>query len=257
MPTPPTAAATEAALPALLKALGLPTITDLWRSLAATAKADAWSPERYLAALCEHELQQRDTRRIARRLQEANLPHGKRLDSFDFSLVPGVSKARIRELASGGDWVANGHNLLIFGPHGVGKTHLAAGIGAELVAAGHRVRCERVTDLLQHLQAAKRDLTLPAALAKLDRFDCLILDDIGYARKDHHETDVLFELISERYERRSIIITSNQPFGQWETLFQDKAMTIAAIDRLVHHASIIEIAGESHRRRQAMAKAKR
>jgi DNA replication protein DnaC len=257
MPTTPTAAATEAALPALLTALRLPTIGDLWRSLAATAKAEAWSPERYLAALCEHELQQRDTRRISRHLQEANLPHGKRLDNFDFSLIPGVSKARIRELANGGDWIANGHNLLIFGPHGVGKTHLATGIGAELVAAGHRVRCERVTDLLQHLQAAKRDLALPAALAKLDRFDCLILDDIGYARKDHHETDVLFELISERYERRSIIVTSNQPFGQWETLFQDKAMTIAAIDRLVHHAAIIEIAGESHRRREAMAKAKR
>ena len=115
MPTPPTAATTEAILPALLTALRLPTIADLWRSLAATAKADAWSPERYLAALCEHELQQRDTRRIARRLQEANLPHGKRLDNFDFSLVPGVSKARIRELASGVDWIANGHNLLIFG----------------------------------------------------------------------------------------------------------------------------------------------
>ena len=257
MPTPPTAAATEATLPVLLKSLGLPTINELWRSLAATAKADAWSPERYLAVLCEHELQQRDTRRIARHLQEANLPHGKRLDSFDFSLVPGISKARIRELASSADWITNGHNLLIFGPHGVGKTHLAAGIGAELVAAGHRVRCERVTDLLQHLQAAKRDLTLPAALAKLDRFDCLILDDIGYARKDHHETDVLFELISERYERRSIIVTSNQPFGQWETLFQDKAMTIAAIDRLVHHSTIIEIAGESHRRREAMTRTNR
>ncbi len=257
MTTPAISNATEAALPALLKALGLPTITALWRNLAATARADGWTPERYLAALCEHELQQRDTRRIARHLQEANLPHGKRLDNFDFNLVPGVSKARIRELASGGDWIANGHNLLIFGPHGVGKTHLAAGIGAELIAAGHRVRCDRVTDLLQQLQAAKRDLTLPAALTKLDRFDCLILDDIGYARKDHHETDVLFELISERYERRSIIVTSNQPFGQWETLFQDKAMTIAAIDRLVHHATIIEITGESHRRREAMAKTKR
>jgi DNA replication protein DnaC len=257
MPSPPNAVSTEAALPGLLKALGLPTITDLWRSLADTARSDGWTPERYLAALCEHELQGRDSRRIARRLQEANLPHGKRLDNFDYSLVPGVSKARIRELAGGGEWIANGHNLLIFGPHGVGKTHLASGIGAELVAAGHRVRCDRVTDILQLLQAAKRDLGLPAALARLDRFDCLILDDIGYARKDHHETDVLFELISERYERRSLIVTSNQPFGQWETLFQDKAMTVAAIDRLVHHATIIEISGESHRRREALAKIKR
>jgi DNA replication protein DnaC len=250
------AVATAAVLPNLLGSLRLPTMARLWQDLATTARANGWTAERYLAALCEQELQERDSRRIARRLQEANLPQGKRLDNFDFALVPSVSKPRIRELATGGDWIAQGHNLLIFGPHGVGKTHLAAGIGAELVAAGHRVRSERVTDLLQHLQAARRDLRLPDTLAKLDRYDCLILDDIGYARKDHHETDVLFELIAERYERRSLIVTSNQPFGQWEALFQDKAMTIAAIDRLVHHATIIEVTGESHRRREAMAKAK-
>jgi DNA replication protein DnaC len=247
--TPP-----DAILPDLLRALRLPTISKLWRNLADTAARDAWTPTRYLAALCEHELAERDTRRIQRRLDEAGLPRGKRLDSFDFALAPSLSKARIRELARGGDWIRQAHNLLIFGPHGVGKTHLAAGIAADLIAAGHRTRFERVTDLLQRLQAARRDLRLPDALAKLDRYDALVLDDIGYARKDQHETDVLFELIAQAYERRSLIITSNQPFGQWEALFQDKAMTVAAIDRLVHHAVIIEIAGESHRRRQALDK---
>jgi DNA replication protein DnaC len=250
-------AAAIAALPGLAKALRLPTIAHLWQPLADDARSADWTYERYLAGLLEHELAERDARRIARRLREANLPPGKRLDTFDFALVPGLAKARILALAAGGDWIERGNNLLIFGPQGVGKTHLAGGIGAELVARGHRVRCERVTELLQHLQAARRDLRLPDALARLDRYDCLVLDDIGYARKDHHETDVLFELICERYERRSIILTSNQPFGQWEALFQDKAMTVAAIDRLVHHAEIIEIAGESHRRREAMKRSKR
>lgn len=245
-------AAAIATLPTLAKALRLPTIAQLWQPLADEARSADWTHERYLTGLLEHELAERDSRRIARRLHEANLPPGKRLDTFDFALVPGIPKARILAFAANGDWIERGHNLLIFGPQGVGKTHLAAGLGAELVTHGYRVRCERVTELLQHLQAARRDLRLPDALAKLDRYDCLVLDDIGYARKDHHETDVLFELICERYERRSIILTSNQPFGQWETLFQDKAMTVAAIDRLVHHAEIIEITGESHRRREAM-----
>jgi DNA replication protein DnaC len=244
----------EAVLPGLLRSLRLPTIAALWQGIAEQALQGGWSPTRFLAALCEQELAERDTRRIARRLQEANLPPGKRLDNLEFELLPTVSKPRILELSRGGEWIAQGHNILIFGPSGTGKTHLTSGILAALVAHGHRCRFERITDILQHLQAARRDLRLPDALAKLDRYDCLALDDLGYAKKDQHETDVLFELIAERYERRSLIITSNQPFGQWEALFQDKAMTVAAIDRLVHHATIIEISGDSYRRRQASAR---
>ena len=109
----------------------------------------------------------------------------------------------------------------------------------------------RTTDLVQKLQAARRDLILPATLAKLDKFDCLILDDLGYVRKDHAETNVLFELIAERYERKSLIITCNQPFSEWDKIFPDPAVTVAAIDRLVHHSTIIEINTDSYRRRAA------
>jgi len=134
---------------------------------------------------------------------------------------------------------------------GVGKTHLAAAIGAALVESGRRVLFSRTTDMVQKLQAARRDLILPATLTKLDRYDALILDDLGYVRKDQAETSVLFELIAERYERRSLIVTCNQPFSEWNQIFPDPAMTVAAIDRIVHHATIIECNTESYRRRTA------
>ena len=141
--------------------------------------------------------------------------------------------------------------MLLFGPPGGGKSHLAAAIGLALIENGWRVLFTRTTDLVQKLQAARRDLILPATLAKLDKFDCLILDDLGYVRKDQAETTVLFELIAERYERKSLVITCNQPFSEWDKVFPDPAVTVAAIDRLVHHSTIIEINTDSYRRRAA------
>ena len=133
------------------------------------------------------------------------------------------------------------------------QSHAAAAIGYALIEHGRRVLFTRTTDMVQRLQAARRDLSLPALIAKLDRLDCLVLDDLGYARKDQAETAVLFELIAERYERRSLIVTCNQPFSAWEQIFPDPAMTVAAIDRLVHHATILEFNTESYRRRTALA----
>jgi DNA replication protein DnaC len=141
---------------------------------------------------------------------------------------------------------------LLFGPPGGGKSHLAAAIGLALVENGRRVLFMRTTDLVQRLQLARRELDLENALAKLDKYHLLILDDLAYVCKDQAETSVLFELIGTRYERRSMLITANQPFGEWGKVFPNHAMTLAAIDRLVHHATILEMNVESFRRRAAL-----
>jgi DNA replication protein DnaC len=163
-----------------------------------------------------------------------------------------ISKAQIAALAAGDSWLEKGANLLAFGPPGAGKSHLAAALGLALVENGWRVMFTRTTDLVQRLQAARRDLQLEATIAKLDKYHLLILDDIAYVTKDQAETSVIFELIAARYERRSMFITANQPFGEWGRIFPDKVMTLAAIDRLVHHATIFEMNVESYRRRAAV-----
>jgi DNA replication protein DnaC len=237
-----------------LTALRLPSMARSWQDLATEAAEHAWSHERFLGALCELELTERTNRRLAVRLKAAKMPAGKRLDSYEFHLVPSLSRARVEALGAG-DWVRAHGNCLIFGGSGTGKSHVAAAIGYGLVEAGLRVLFVRTNDLVQRLQAARRDLALPAFLAKLDRIDCLILDDLGYVRKDQSESYILFELIAERYEHRSLIITCDRPFADWASIFADQIMTVAAIDRLVHHANILECGTESYRKRVAAARA--
>ena len=242
----------EVRLGIMLNELRLPTIKTLWPRFAETADREGWPAARFLAAIAEHELAERANRRIERHLAEAHLPPGKTLDSFAFEAVPMISKAQVTAMAAGDSWLAKGANVLMFGPPGGGKSHLAAAIGLALIENGWRVLFARTTDLVQKLQVARRELQLENAIAKLDKFDLLILDDLAYVTKDQAETSVLFELISARYERRSILITANQPFGDWNRVFPDPAMTLAAVDRLVHHATIFEMNVESYRRRSAM-----
>src|SRR6188768_3354728 len=237
--------------------LRLPAIKLVWADFAARADKEGWPAARFLAALAEHEMAERANRRIRRHLEEARLPPDKTIDSFDFEAVPMVSKAQVMALAAGDSWLKRGANLLAFGPPGTGKSHLAAALGYALVANGFRVLFAHTTDLVQKLQVARRDLQLEAAIAKLDKYHLLILDDLAYVTKDQAETSVLFELISARYERRSILITANQPFGEWNRIFPDPAMTLAAVDRLVHHATIFELNVESYRRRTAVERRKR
>jgi DNA replication protein DnaC len=246
-----------ARLPVLLTQLRLPTVARLWPALTETADRESWPAVKTLAALMEHEVAERARRRTARHLLEARLPAGKTLDCFDFTAVTSISKAHVIALAEGDSWLDQGTNILLFGPPGVGKSHLAAALGHAMVDAGYRVLFTRTTDLVQQLQTARQDLKLATAIEKLDKYHLLVLDDLSYVQKSQAETSVIFELISARYERRSLLITANQPFGAWDAIFPDPAMTVAAIDRLVHHSIILEMNTDSYRRKSAELKLRR
>lgn len=209
----------------MLTELRRPTMSRLWEEFAQRSDKEGWPAGRFLGGSLEHE----------------------------FAEVPMLSKAHASALAGGGSWIDKGEAVLIFGPPGVGKSHVACGIGHALIDAGYRVLYMRTSELVQRLQAARQSLQLPQALEKLDRYDLLILDDLSHVRKDQAETSVLFRLISERDERRSILITADQPFSGWGNVFPDPGMTVAAIDRLVHHSTIFELKQvESYRSKEAL-----
>ena len=242
----------HATLPLVLKQLNLPCMRSHWEEVALEAEQSHWDYPDYLATLAKRELANRQQKRISRQIKESCLPVGKTLDTFDFKMGQSVNAAQITAVANNNDWVKRGSNIVIFGPSGVGKTHLASAIGYRLLEKGTRVFFMPTTAMVQKLQQARRDYKLPDYLAKLSRFDVLILDDIGYVKKDEAETSVLFELIAQRYENHSLVITSNQPFSEWGQIFPDNIMAVAAIDRLVHHSTIINVTDESYRRRQSI-----
>lgn len=235
----------------LLRELRLSTISKILEETINAAHNKKWSHEKFLAVLCEAETAARYSKRIQRYIKDSKLPAGKSLATFDFKAAKTVDKAHILALAENSSWLEKAENLILFGPSGVGKSHIAAAIGHSLVDQGIRCLFTPTTNLVQQLQLARKEYRLPDAMHKLDKYALLILDDIGYAKKDESETNVLFELISHRYETGSIIITANQPFSDWDKVFPDSMMAVAAIDRLVHHATIINIQDESYRKKTA------
>jgi DNA replication protein DnaC len=250
--TPPTSPYQSLSLH--LKKLHLPHMLHRWETLEQQAMQEGWSYAQFLLALCESEAQHRWSARIQRALREAQLPSSKTVSNFDFSHCPTFNPAPLMQLADDPAWLERAENLLLFGASGVGKSHLATAVSRRMVEFGKRVKFYSALALVQQLQQAKLNLQLQPLLKKLDRFDLLVLDDLGYVKKTEAETSVLFELIAHRYERRSLLITANQPFSQWDAIFTDSMMTVAAVDRLVHHALIVEIQTESYRKQSAASR---
>lgn len=229
-----------------LKELRLPTIRSTCREVAEQARAESLSYEEFLLALVDQERDVRRRHRIERALRASNLPLEKTLEAFDRKRLPRKVDAHVNVLLEGA-FLDQCENVLAFGQPGSGKTHLLCAIGLELIYAERRVLFRRCDVLVQELLAAKRDLMLPKLLKQWGRFDLLIIDDIGYVQHSREEMEVLFNLLAHRYERGSVMITSNLPFSQWEEIFKDPMTTAAAIDRLVHHSVVLELNIDSYR----------
>lgn len=222
-------------------------------ALSARAAREGLSHVAFLQAFVAQEVSYRDQRRVERLLRESRLPREKTLAQLDLSQFGPVLVQQIERLHTGA-FVAQATNVIAVGKPGTGKSHLAAAIGHQLIRQGHTVLWTSTAALVQQLLAAKRDLRLPRELARLDRFACLILDDIGYVQHNRDEMEVLFTLLAERYERRSVMLTTNLVFSEWDRIFKDPMTTMAAIDRVVHHSVILDMMGlESYRARAASA----
>jgi len=241
----------QASTDILLRSLYLTTMVKQYEDLAQKAENDGWSYTGYLRNLCEVELSERQARSIQRRLKGSGLPEGKTMETLDQTQLPAKVQRQIPRLLEG-TFVQRAENVLAFGLPGRGKTHLLCGIARELlIHRDCRVLFTTAFHLVQQMLRAKRDLELERLLRKLDRFDVVLLDDIGYVQQDRQEMEVLFTFLAERYERRSLMITSNLVFSEWDKVFKDPMTTAAAIDRLVHHSIILELDNQSYRAKQA------
>jgi DNA replication protein DnaC len=240
------------ALGLLLRVLKLPTIARHAEEVAHKAEREGWSFGQYLRHLAGLEVEERRRRRIERNLKESDLPAEKTLATLTRKRLPAPVAKMLPTLCEG-HFCERGDNVLLFGLPGRGKTHVACAIGHELVRRGRRVLFTPTYALVQRLLAAKRDLRLEKELGLLDSFDAVICDDIGYVQQGRDEMEVLFTFLAERYERKSVLITSNLVFSEWTRIFKDPMTAAAAIDRLIHHAVILEMTGPSIRGEEAEA----
>jgi DNA replication protein DnaC len=242
--------AVRASLPIQLRELKLPAFVAYHEELAQRAEKGGWPFQEYLLQLTQLELDERQQRKLERLHRASQLPPDKTLASLDQSRLPAKVRRILPSLCEGG-FVERAENLLAFGLPGRGKSHTLCAIGHELVQRGYRVLFTPAYRLVQRLLIAKRDLALEAELRRLDAFDAVLVDDIGYIQQDREEMEVLFTFLAERYERKSVLITSNLVFSQWDQIFKNPMTTAAAIDRLVHHAVILEMTGPSMRSEEA------
>jgi DNA replication protein DnaC len=243
-------------LESYLRQLKLPTFAQNYAAMASDAARSGLSCERYLLALCQAELAQRDANRVERCIAQAKLPVLKELSQFDWSCVPGVSKTRVLELAQGG-YIAHAEPILMIGNPGLGKTHVATGLALAACRQGRRVRFYNVATLVNDLIAAQHELKLSRFLALLGKQELLILDEFGFIPFSREGANLLFQLCSALYERSAIIITSNLKFGEWKSVLGEEHLTAALLDRLTHRAHILEFLGESFRFRQRLQQAER
>jgi DNA replication protein DnaC len=242
----------EQSLEILLRGLKIPSFVSRHQEAAMRAEKEGWSFGQYLHHLAELEHEDRRIRRIERALHRSALPAEKTLATLELDRFPAKVRRQVPTLCEGG-FIDHGDNVLAFGLPGRGKTHLLCAIGHELIQQGWRVLFCPAFQLVQRLLMAKRDLLLEKALRRLDAFDLVIVDDIGYVQQDRDEMEVLFTFFGERYERRSVAISSNLVFSQWDRIFKDPMTTAAAVDRLVHHSTILELNCRSYRGDEALA----
>ena len=245
----------HADLLAHFKELRLPAMRERFEELGGTARRENMSYEAYLMSMCEAERQGRRQSRVERLLHESRLPREKNLQTLELGRFGNNIALQVNTLLEGG-FADRKENILAFGNPGSGKTHLLCAIGQELIHAGRRVWFSPCSLLVQDLLRAKQELKLGRHIKRLARFDAIIIDDIGYVQHSREEMEVLFTLIAERYERGSILLTSNLPFSKWECIFKDPMTTAAAIDRLVHHSIILELNIDSYRMQAAKRKKK-
>lgn len=251
-----TQAVLDAVLAEQIRTLKMPTLGRELAGVARQARDDGWPYEEFLRELFDREIKCREQRSSARRLREARFPDIKTLDQIDWKALSGVSKPKIHELASGA-FIDRAEDVVLAGPVGTGKTHLAIALGVEATRRRHRVLFVRAADLVQQLLEARETRSLVSLKQKLLRTKLLVIDELGFVPFDRAGGELLFNVFAERYERRSTMVTTNLGFGEWVQVFGDEKLTTALLDRLSHHAHILTTRGASYRRRHAKSRAKK
>jgi len=243
----------------LTRVLKMPTMGALWEDMADQARDQNWSHEEYLAALLQRQVADRESKGATMRIRTAHFPAVKTLEDFNLDHLPSLRRDILAHLATG-TFVAKAENVVLLGPPGIGKTHLAIGLGVAAARSGHSVLFDTASNWIARLATAHQAGRLEAELKKIRRYKLIIIDEVGYIPFDQDAANLFFQLIASRYELGSIMVTSNLPFGRWGETFSDDVVAAAMIDRLVHHAEVLTLTGDSYRtrsRRELLAKGNR